>query len=334
MNAEKSILVLGGTGAMGRYLVPKLADDGYRVDVVSLDDWTSDRANLRYLKANAKDEAVRAQLLANHYDGIVDFMIYHTTPEFRHVAPQMLANTDHYIYLSTYRVFDESVPTDERSPRLWDTVTEPDFHNSEDYCMFKARGEDWLRASAFGNWTIIRPAITYSQKRCQLTTLEREHFLPLASSGDPIYISEETWNVQATMSWAGDVAEMIRRLMFRPDALRDDFNVCTAEHHTWGEVAAIYGELFGAKVEPVPTDDYLRMWVGDLGNMAAQRQLRYDRFFNRVMDNRKILNFTGMQQSEMMGLADGLAHEHDSLADLRDLQGENACVQRMRAYRK
>ena len=199
MNAEKSILVLGGTGAMGRYLVPKLADDGYRVDVVSLDDWTSDRANLRYLKANAKDEAVRAELLANHYDGIVDFMIYHTTPEFRHVAPQMLANTDHYIYLSTYRVFDESVPTDERSPRLWDTVTEPDFHNSEDYCMFKARGEDWLRASAFGNWTIIRPAITYSQKRCQLTTLEREHFLPLASSGDPIYISEETWNVQATM---------------------------------------------------------------------------------------------------------------------------------------
>ena len=48
MNAEKSILVLGGTGAMGRYLVPKLADDGYRVDVVSLDDWTSDRANLRF----------------------------------------------------------------------------------------------------------------------------------------------------------------------------------------------------------------------------------------------------------------------------------------------
>ena len=334
MNTEKSVLVLGGTGAMGRYLVPKLADDGYRVDVVSLDDRTSDRPNLRYLKANAKDEAVRAALLANHYDGIVDFMIYHTTPEFAHVAPQMLANTDHYIYLSTYRVFDESPVTSERSPRLWDTVTEPEFRNSEDYCMYKARGEDWLRASAYRNWTIIRPAITYSQKRCQLTTLERPQFLPLAATGDPVYISEETWNVQATMSWAGDVAEMIRRLMFRSGALGDDFNVCTAEHHTWGEVAALYGALFGLRVEPVPTDDYIRLWVGDLGNLAAQRQLRYDRFFNRVMDNRKILEFTGMRQSELMPLADGLAHEHDSLMALADVDTENATVTRMRAYRK
>lgn len=334
MNTEKSILVLGGTGAMGRYLVPKLADDGYRVDVVSLDDRTSDRPNLRYLKANAKDEAVRAALLANHYDGIVDFMIYYTTPEFAHVAPQMLANTDHYIYLSTYRVFDESPVTSERSPRLWDTVTEPEFRNSEDYCMYKARGEDWLRASAYRNWTIIRPAITYSQKRCQLTTLERPQFLPLAATGDPVYISEETWNVQATMSWAGDVAEMIRRLMFRSGALGDDFNVCTAEHHTWGEVAALYGALFGLRVEPVPTDDYIRLWVGDLGNLAAQRQLRYDRFFNRVMDNRKILEFTGMRQSELMPLADGLAHEHDSLMALDDVDTANATVTRMRAYRK
>ena len=122
MSTEKSILVLGGTGAMGRYLVPKLADDGYRVDVVSLDDWTSDRPNLRYLKANAMNRGTRTELLSRHYDGIVDFMIYNTTPMFREMAPQLLENTDHYIYLSTYRVFDESPVTDEKSPQLWDTV--------------------------------------------------------------------------------------------------------------------------------------------------------------------------------------------------------------------
>ena len=34
----KKILVLGGTGAMATYLVPKLAERGYSVDVVSIDD--------------------------------------------------------------------------------------------------------------------------------------------------------------------------------------------------------------------------------------------------------------------------------------------------------
>ena len=38
-NAEgKTALVLGGTGAMGVYLVPELASRGYEVTVVSLDD--------------------------------------------------------------------------------------------------------------------------------------------------------------------------------------------------------------------------------------------------------------------------------------------------------
>ena len=32
---KKKILVLGGTGTMGVYLVPELADMGYQVNVVS-----------------------------------------------------------------------------------------------------------------------------------------------------------------------------------------------------------------------------------------------------------------------------------------------------------
>ena len=46
MENQKKILVLGGTGAMGVYLVPELLRMGYRVDVVSLDDIKSDNPNL------------------------------------------------------------------------------------------------------------------------------------------------------------------------------------------------------------------------------------------------------------------------------------------------
>ena len=38
MNQSRKVLVLGATGAMGQYLVPRLAAMGYRVDGVSIDE--------------------------------------------------------------------------------------------------------------------------------------------------------------------------------------------------------------------------------------------------------------------------------------------------------
>ena len=52
--SAKTVLVLGGTGAMGRYLVPELLAAGHSVDVVSLDDMSSDDPMLHYIKGNVK----------------------------------------------------------------------------------------------------------------------------------------------------------------------------------------------------------------------------------------------------------------------------------------
>ena len=71
----KKVLVLGATGAMGTYLVPKLIERGYKVDAVTMDDVVSDTAGLKYFKENAIDEAVITERLKKGYDGIVDFMI-------------------------------------------------------------------------------------------------------------------------------------------------------------------------------------------------------------------------------------------------------------------
>ena len=70
----KKILVPGGTGVMGTYLVPELLKLGYAVDVVSLDARTSGNPNLRYFTANFLDDAAAREILANDYDGMVDFM--------------------------------------------------------------------------------------------------------------------------------------------------------------------------------------------------------------------------------------------------------------------
>ena len=121
MNQSRKVLVLGATGAMGQYLVPRLAAMGYRVDGVSIDDKTDNIPNVNYIKANAKDRAVLQQLLANSYDGIVDFMIYNSG-ELPYFLPLLPEHTDHYIYLSSYRVYDNKEhPVRETSPRLIDS---------------------------------------------------------------------------------------------------------------------------------------------------------------------------------------------------------------------
>lgn len=48
---NKKILVLGGTGATGRYFVPELLRLGYKTDVVSLDDAVSDNPMLKFIYA-------------------------------------------------------------------------------------------------------------------------------------------------------------------------------------------------------------------------------------------------------------------------------------------
>ena len=314
---SKKVLVLGGTGAMGSYLVPKLVEEGYTVDVVSLDDIVSGSPNLQYIKANAKDKAVLGELLSKRYDGIVDFMIYNTR-EIPEYLPLLLGNTDHYIYLSSYRVFaDEEHPIVESSPRLLDVSKDELLLNSDDYCIYKARGENFLRGSKYRNWTIIRPAITYSHKRCQLITLERQHLLPYIRSGKPIPLYAAALTVQGTMSWAGNVAEMQKRLLFNEKAICEDFNVTTSEHHTWGEIADYYGDIFGLKYKATDEMTYLLV-RGDYSESNWQGptwQLRYDRMFDRVMDNRKILAATGMKQSELMPLYDGLKLERKTILE-------------------
>ncbi|NLB16980.1 MAG: NAD-dependent epimerase/dehydratase family protein [Clostridiales bacterium] len=306
---SKKVLVLGGTGAMGVYLVPMLAKMDYKVDVVSLDGGESSNPYIKYIKAeNAKDPVYIAELLKNDYDGIVDFLIYGTA-EFKEKYRRLLENTGHYIYLSSYRVYaNEEHPIKETSPRLLDVIKEEPFISSEDYSLYKARGEEVLKASEFANWTAIRPAITYSKRRFQLVTLEADVIIERARHGKTVLIPHQAMDVQATMSWAGDVAKMISRLLFNDAAKRETYTVATAEHNPWRVVADYYNEHIGLKYEEVDKEDYISFISPDK-NLHVRWQLEYDRMFDRIIDNSKILNITGMKQSELMPLRDGLKRE-------------------------
>ena len=303
------VLVLGGTGAMGVYLVPELAAMGYEVKVVSFDELISDHPRITYLKGDAKNAAYMLELLREKFDAIVDFMIY-STDEFRAKHELLLQNTGHYIFLSSYRVYDGQFPITESTPRLLDVSKDRDFLSTEDYSLYKAREEDILQGSSYDNWTIVRPAITYSKRRFQLVTLEAPLLVARAQQGLPVVIPREALGVQGTMSWAADVSRMLSRLLFNPAAYRECFTLATAEHHTWAEIAEYYREIIGLQYVAADTADYLKI-IG--ASDAARYQLTYDRLFQRIIDNTKILRVTGLRQEDFMPLKCGLEKELNAL---------------------
>ena len=306
----KKVLILGATGAMGQYLVPLLARQGYQIDAVSFDDVAAPLpANVRHIKANVKENDALLKLLQNHYDGIVDFLIY-PTAELVYRLPMLVKNTGHYIYLSSYRIYDNKEhPVKESSPRLLDSSEDVLLRNSDDYCIYKARGENILQSFAEKNWTIIRPAITYSLMRYQLVTLEAANTVGRAFAGKAVVLPEQARTVQATMSWAGDVAQMIAGLLFNEKARGETFTVATAEHHSWGEIADYYKDICNLKAVWVDKKDYLRILCPDPYQINASWQLEYDRLFDRIMDNSKVLQATGMTQAALTKLYDGLTRE-------------------------
>ncbi|MCD8184137.1 MAG: NAD-dependent epimerase/dehydratase family protein [Bacteroides sp.] len=93
-----NILVLGGTGAMGSYIVKILAKQGYEVDVTSRKRHKDREESIHYIQGNAHEVDFVIQLLTSeHYIAIIDFMLY-TTHEFEEVYKIYLDYTDQYFF--------------------------------------------------------------------------------------------------------------------------------------------------------------------------------------------------------------------------------------------
>lgn len=304
---KKRVLMLGGTGAMGMYLAPEMIKLGYQVYITSRKEHESTE-DMVYLTGNAKDMDFMKPILEQKFDCIVDFMIY-STEEFRDRYLQLLDSTPHYVFLSSYRVYGDNhgMPITEESPRLLDSVDDDEYLATDEYGLKKARQENILRASGRKNWTIIRPAITYSKDRFQLGTMEAQDFVKRALEGKTVIFPQQMLQKQATLSWAGDVGKMMSRMILNEEAMEQTYTVSTAEHHTWKEVMEIYQELLGMQVKIVDLSVYQDIFGGPY-------QIKYDRMLDRVVDNSKALAVAGMTQEELMPLKEGLRMELDNFA--------------------
>ena len=297
------ILVPGGTGAMGVYLIEELSSAGAEIYVTTRRQLPS-CDGVKYLIGNAHDNNfIEDCIRTTHPDVIVDFMNY-KVDEFAQRVEVLTSAVGQYVFLSSYRVYADDELITENSPRLLDTSKDTEFLKTDLYPLAKARQEDLLRGCGNMNWTIVRPCSTYSKERFQFGCLEANTVCYRSLQGVPVVIPSAMLDKTTTMTWGGDVAKMIMALVCNNSAIGDVFNVVTSESHSWREVYGYYKDLIGMDAVETSIDDYEKI-IGS----HYYYQIHYDRMFDRRLDNSKILAVSGLKQSDFMSLKDGLSRE-------------------------
>lgn len=288
-SSMKNILVLGGTGAMGKHLVQILAERGDKVCVTTRASRMS-FSSVEYIQGNAKEARFLEQLLERKWDAIVDFMVY-STSDFQQRVPKILAATNQYIFLSSARVYaSSSKPIEENFPRLHDNSDDQEFLATDEYSLAKARQEDILENSGHINWTIIRPYITYSDQRLQLGVFEKEEWLYRALKGRSIVFSKDIANKLTTLTYGLDVAGAIATLIGAPRVLSETYHIAQEESSRWREILDIYLNVLEKRLGKRPAvllldmDKFLRC-------KRATYQIKYDRMFDRTFKSTKIAKF-------------------------------------------
>ncbi len=235
------VLILGGTGAMGIYLVKLLSESGYwEITVTSRSKRENNIPNVTYIQGNAREFKFISELLRERYDVIVDFMNY-GYDEFKDRVQLLTNSTEHYLFLSSCRVYANSAaPITEDNARLLDVSDDMDFLSTNRYALRKARQENMLMALKNKNWTIIRPYITYSDSRLQLGVYEKEQWLYRFLNGKKVVIRREILNKKTSLTCGKDVAFAISRLMLNTAAFGETVNIVTPETITWLEIYMIY----------------------------------------------------------------------------------------------
>lgn len=207
-------------------------------------------------------------------------MVY-ATGEFRRRAPLLLDATAQYVFLSSARVYaDSDAPITEESPRLLDVSQDREYLATDEYALAKARQEDILRAECGkGNWTIVRPYITYSEIRLQLGVLEKEAWLARALHGQTVVFSKDIADKMTTLTYGYDVARGIAALIGREKALGEAFHITCDRPIRWREVLNLYIEVLERKTRQRP-----KVLLTDTAPHITP-QVKYDRYYNREFDN-------------------------------------------------
>lgn len=282
------ILILGGTGVMGNFLVNLLSPEN-EIYVTSRRQRVS-KNNITYIQGNAHNFSFFTRTLDLFFwDCIIDFMHY-STEEFKNRYLYILKSTKQFIFISSSRVYADCTNRIlETSPRLLEMTKDRQFLKTDDYALAKARQEDLLLNSKYKNYTIIRPYMTYYSQKLDLGFYPKELWLKRVIEGKAIIFPKNICDKYTTLTSGYDVALGIKSIIGKDSALGEIFHITQNRSIKWQDVLNIYKDELkkhgiSMKCIYIENDDcysYIN-W--------------YDRQYNRQFNNDKINQYLPIEK--------------------------------------
>jgi len=306
MYQNKKALLIGGGGTLGRYTAQELLDKGCQVDILCMNEPNMSHPNLQILRGKVDYAYLETFLADKKYDGIVNFLHFEDIEAYKPLHKLLTDHTEQLIALSSYRVYNETgEPITEETPQLLHTSKDPEFLKDKTYyALVKSVLEDYIREeSGTTNWTIVRPVISFSERRLDLVTRSGKRVVLAAQAGEPFELPLAAKDLIAGLDWSGNSGKLIANLLFKEHALGQAYTISSAPNLTWGQVADIYSELLGVQIKWIGTEEYLVKYCDEPYGLI------YDRLFDRPIDNSKVLDATGLRKEDFTSIRDGVIIE-------------------------
>lgn len=278
MGKTLKIIILGGTGIIGRELSRVLIERGDTVYVVSRGSRQVVDGAVSIVSDAYDYEELRRQVEELTFDVVVDLVSFNVV-QLEAMLGVFEEKCTQYMFVSSATVYASagSQKITEESPRVSSGWSYP----LEKIACEKRLGE--IAATSGQTYTIVRPYITYSEQRMPFGIWEMDDVWRRIQTASPVAIGDEVAKARTTLTHAGDLAEGMAALAGNPGAYDEDFHITSDEVMTWREVYATAAQTAGKElVEIDGSVAHVEQFFPELHGKIG------DRMMNRVFDNSKL----------------------------------------------
>lgn len=255
MNEQPNVLVLGGSGFVGRQVCEQLARLGWRITVPTRRAVhaasVQSLPGLTVIEASVHSQADLARLMPGH-DAVVNLVavLHGDEARFEQVHVDLPAKIAQAMKAAGVHrlVHVSALGADAQGPSM--------------YQRSKARGEAVLRSAGLA-LTVLRPSVIFGAEDKFLKLFADLQavlpFMPLAGSG-----------TRFQPVWVGDVARAVVACLQNPDTMGQTYELCGPDVLTLGELVHRAGQWAGVNHGQGRPVIGLPMWMGWLQAAAME----------------------------------------------------------------
>lgn len=265
------VLVLGGTGWLGRLIAREFADHDYDVTILTRGlkrDFTDDVAGIQRIVADKNDEAAMASVLRGGYTHVIDSVPTEASLE---LVYKYASSLTHYLHCSSTGGYAplRTIPANETSPYLgfqgkgWNGKRLVDAHALQRFAL------DGFPA------TVIRPCYITGPGKLPLDNLggRREDFIRDIIEERPLDLPDNGLSLLQPIH-VSELARSFRLAAERPRiSIGQIYNICLDHAFTLNRYLEITAAAFGKKpnINYMSVDDILAKY----GSSVDETGLRF-----------------------------------------------------------